>query len=55
MRIIAFDLDETLGEFIYLSVLWNHATNQVDNVNSTPFFIYVIYFLNFSDLTFLKF
>ena len=37
MRIIAFDLDETLGEFIYLSQLWNLVNNQISNLNQIHF------------------
>ena len=37
MRIIAFDLDETLGEFIYLSQLWNYISNENYNVNQNHF------------------
>ena len=37
MRIIAFDLDETLGEFIYLSQIWNDANSQISNLNQVHF------------------
>ena len=34
---ICFDLDETLGEFIYLSQIWNDANSQISNLNQVHF------------------
>ena len=47
MRIIAFDLDETLGNFIDLSVIWNDANRQMNNLDQQAFNYYCELFPEF--------
>lgn len=47
MRIIAFDLDETLGNFSNLSAIWNDANNQMSNLDQNTFNYYCELFPEF--------
>ena len=47
MRIIAFDLDETLGRFLDLSIIWNDANNQMYNLDQETFNYYCDLFPEF--------